>query len=67
MRLSEGEKESLISAAYTYAVELAVEKDFEIDGVLFMIYKEKRLADLVADAVTEKFRNNILWALEKDE
>lgn len=67
MRLSDGEKESLRAEAFVYAVELAVEKNFEIEGELFKIYKEMRLTDLVADAVTQKLRNNILWALEKDE
>ena len=67
MRLSDGEKEILRAEAFVYAVELAVDKNFEIEGELFKIYKEMKLADLVADAVTEKLRNNILFAFEKDE
>lgn len=67
MRLSVGEKESLSDKAFVYAVELAIDKNFEIEGELFTIYKEMKFADLVADAVTEKIRNNIQWALEKDE
>ena len=67
MRLSVGEKESLSDKAFVYAVELAVEKNFEIEGERFKMYKKMKFADLVADAVTEKIRNNIQWALDKDE
>ena len=67
MRLSYGEIESLRAEAYSRAVEAAFVGNFDINGDIFNIRKEQTLADLVADAISEKYKQNILFALNKDE
>jgi hypothetical protein len=67
MRLSEGEKSTLICAAYSKTVEKSFQEGFDICSDWFRATESSILADMVADAITEKFRSNIQWALDKDE
>ena len=67
MRLSVGEKETLMSSAYSKTVEKSFQEGFDLGSEWFRAVEASILADLVADAITEKFRSNIQWALDKDE
>lgn len=73
MRLTESEKVQLIHKAYARTLVKASfafkakHENFVIGSDWFSYDQMMLLADMVADAVSEKYKENILYALDKDE